>query len=82
MTCPFDIDLGLGTSTHLRLLETSRTPPLGRYATLSYCWGSAATLKLTRETLDTFLTRLPEAELPKTFRDVIEVARCLRTRYL
>jgi hypothetical protein len=76
------IDLGLGTSTHLRLLYTSRTPPLSRYVTLSYCWGSAATLKLTRETLDTFLTRLPEAELPSTFRDVIEVTRRLRIRYL
>ncbi|KAF5573399.1 heterokaryon incompatibility protein [Fusarium pseudoanthophilum] len=76
------IDLGLGASAHLRLIDTGASPPLGRYVTLSYCWGSAATLKLTSETLGAFLTRLPEPELPKTFRDTIEVTTRLGIRYL
>lgn len=76
------VDLGSGTSVPLRLIETSQTPPSGRYATLSYCWGSAVTVKLTRDTLKAYLERLPESELPKTFRDAFKVATNLGIRYL
>jgi hypothetical protein len=55
---------------------------LGRYATLSYFWGSAATATLTQDKLSTFLTHLPEQELPRTFQDAIVVARRLGIRYL
>ncbi|KAK4119844.1 HET-domain-containing protein, partial [Parathielavia appendiculata] len=76
------IDLGSRVSPNLHLIETSRTTPLGAYGTLSYCWGTAATVKLTCNTLGEFLARLPVSTLPKTFQDAISVARRLGLRYL
>jgi hypothetical protein len=39
-------------------------------------------MKLVRETLGTFLTCIPEAELPQSFKDAVRVARRLGVRYL
>jgi hypothetical protein len=58
-----------------------------RYIALSHCWGSLTddekkAFCTTKENLDTRKNEFSVAELPKTFRDAIEVARKLRTPYL
>ncbi|KAK3343651.1 heterokaryon incompatibility protein-domain-containing protein, partial [Lasiosphaeria hispida] len=76
------LDLGSGPLATVRLIKTSSTPLLGPYVTLSYCRGSAPTVKLTTATLATFMTLLSARTLPATFRDAIEVTRHLGIRYL
>jgi Heterokaryon incompatibility protein (HET) len=44
------------------------------YVTLSHCWGSATPFRLTTKTLERMRIGLDLEELPKTFRDAIEIA--------
>jgi hypothetical protein len=57
------------------------------YIALSHCWGNPTddekkAFCTTKENLDARKKEFSVAELPKTFRDAIEVARELRTPYL
>ncbi|KAI0188503.1 heterokaryon incompatibility protein-domain-containing protein [Xylaria flabelliformis] len=52
------------------------------YATLSHCWGTACPLTLTAGSLGNLLSEIPEARLPKTFRDAINIARSFGLKYL
>jgi len=52
------------------------------YATLSHCWGNADLLKLDRQNLENFRTRIPEEELCKTFTEAIYITRGLGLAYL
>ncbi|KAI0552459.1 heterokaryon incompatibility protein-domain-containing protein [Xylaria curta] len=52
------------------------------YATLSHCWGTARPLMLTTGCLSNFLSEIPEASLPKTFRDAINIVRSFGLEYL
>ena len=55
----------------------------GRYATLSYCWGSNPThLTLTAEKLDSFRGEICSEKLPQTFRDAIAFTRALGISYI
>ncbi|RYP49235.1 hypothetical protein DL768_005009 [Monosporascus sp. mg162] len=75
------IDVGaLGSSGGPRLVETQRRS--GEYAALSHCWGGKINPMLTTQTLGTFLTSLPYAELPANFRDAITITKRLRLRYV
>ena len=54
-----------------------------KYATLSHCWGTTASqAKSTKATLDSYLRGFSVSNLPKTFRDAIQVTRDLGIRYL
>jgi hypothetical protein len=53
-----------------------------QYMTLSHCWGTAAFITLTSATLEMLSKGIPISYLPKTFRDVISVARSLGTKFL
>lgn len=55
-----------------------------QYATLSHCWGTSekGILKLTRSTLENYLSEIRTTELPKTFRDAIEICKRLDIRYI
>jgi hypothetical protein len=54
-----------------------------KYLSLSHCWGSVRSKHLTtKDSLARNLHSIPVSELPRTFRDAIEVCRALEVRYL
>ncbi|CAH0025265.1 unnamed protein product [Clonostachys rhizophaga] len=66
----------------VKLVETELWDEMPQYATLSYCWGRIPFVKLTKETLPTFLNEITFESLPKTFQDAIEVARRLGLSFM
>lgn len=52
------------------------------YIILSHCWGTTATLRTTQATEAAHRQGIDEALLPATFRDVVNIARALKIRYL
>jgi Heterokaryon incompatibility protein (HET) len=52
------------------------------YLTLSYRWGSADFMKLTKSSMASFRMGKPISSLSRTFRDAITVARRFSIRYL
>ncbi|KAJ8131727.1 hypothetical protein O1611_g1897 [Lasiodiplodia mahajangana] len=85
------IDVGTDESPELRLIETRETAPKStKYIALSHRWGDEKTHFSTlrkdhsgcgRE-LNAFKIRIPEDELPATFKDAVVTARTLDVRYL
>jgi hypothetical protein len=63
-------------------LYTAESRTLGRYMTLSHCWGKVIPPRLTKQTVDAWHVRLPDEELPQTFRDAIWLTRELGERFL
>lgn len=78
------IDVGSTASTtgENARLYTAESRTLGRYMTLSHCWGKVIPPRLTRKTVDAWHERLPDEELPQTFRDAIWLTRELGERFL
>jgi hypothetical protein len=68
-------------SPQLRLYEPA-TGARGQYITLSHCWGKSELLTTKKETLEARKEQISEAELPKTFRDAVAIARRIGIRYL
>ncbi|KAI0419862.1 heterokaryon incompatibility protein-domain-containing protein [Xylaria grammica] len=70
----------------VRLIEGSQVDSGGsqlKYATLSYCWGTALTMKTTEENIDKHRKDgIAITKMPQTFQDAILVARSLDIRYL
>ena len=66
----------------IRLTHTNGVE--GRYACLSHCWGGKQPLRTTLnpDTLLSFQENIREEELPKTFRDAIQVIFALDIQYL
>jgi hypothetical protein len=64
------------------LVQTTDWETFPRYATLSYCWGRDEFIKLTLDTLDSFLDIVPYKDLPETFKDAIHIARRLGLEYI
>jgi len=64
----------------LRLVEPEGL--VGRYATLSHCWGGFQPLKTTQENLADMLAAIPEDRLPVVFTEAILLARRLGIPYL
>ncbi|CAN9146126.1 unnamed protein product [Alternaria alternata] len=64
-----------------RLVETT-TGQLGKYATLSYCWGSGLPFMTTKETLSSRKSGINFRDLPKTLQDAAMIARYLGLRYI
>lgn len=52
------------------------------YAVLSYCWGTTSAFTTTPATLSSRLDGFSIAEMPRTLRDTVEVARNMGYRYL
>ncbi|KAF3067289.1 hypothetical protein GL218_08627 [Daldinia childiae] len=72
-----------GEDDSIRLVPTSDLlPNYPRYATLSHCWGTARHLMLLCSNKNDFLRNIPKAQLPKTYRDAIMVARYFGIEYL
>jgi hypothetical protein len=64
-----------------RLVETT-AGQLGKYATLSYCWGSGLPFMTTKKSLSTRKTGIGFQSLPKTLQDAVLIARYLGLRYI
>ena len=63
------------------LLETS-TGQVGKYMTLSYCWGGGTPIKTTSKNIQHHRVEIKLADLPRTFRDAVKVTRTFGCRYL
>jgi Heterokaryon incompatibility protein (HET) len=76
------LDLGSTVDAgQLNLREDLNGRP-GRYACLSYCWGSAQDVTTRTNTIDGFRRGISKNSLPKTIRDAIDVTRALGIRFL
>ena len=62
------------------LLETSGQ--VGNYLILSHCWGGGCPIMTTSKNIQSHLIQLKLLDLPRTFRDAIQVTRKLGCRYL
>lgn len=72
----------LGTD-NVKLVETRSLPiKIGKWATLSHCWGKVQPLTTTVDTLCERKRCITLETLPKTFHDAVEVTRALGLRYL
>lgn len=88
------IDVGTNESPELRLLETREvTLESSKYIALSHRWGDESEEKPHFSTLRkdqsgrgrelaAFKSRIPEDELPATFKDAVVTARTLNVRYI
>ena len=65
-----------------RLCEMAQVPTNSRYMTLSHCWGTGPTFKLTTANLSSLRLHIPVDELPQTFQDDFALTRRLGTDYL
>lgn len=79
-----DLKAGCEGKDVVRLVITAANPPShnDRYATLSHCWGSAQFLQLKKATCNDFRRGIELSELPRTFREAVQVTRRLGVRYL
>lgn len=66
----------------VRLIETTQSPPSGRYLTLSHCWGGHLGYRLLKDTVQLLKHGLSVHELPKNFEDAIKVTKYLNFKYL
>ncbi|KAI1272566.1 heterokaryon incompatibility protein-domain-containing protein [Xylaria sp. FL0933] len=68
----------------IRLVITGESHVHAPYVALSYCWGASESvpLMLVDENLSELQSRIDEEQLPKTHRDVFQIARDLGFRYV
>ncbi|KAG9228232.1 heterokaryon incompatibility protein-domain-containing protein [Amylocarpus encephaloides] len=76
-----DVGMELGGAI-VRLIESHGKR--GLYAALSHCWGppTKQPLRTVEATLSEHLVGISMSELPKTFRDSVEITRAVKLRYL
>ncbi|EGO56942.1 hypothetical protein NEUTE1DRAFT_123349 [Neurospora tetrasperma FGSC 2508] len=69
---------------HVRICETSQPGLVEKpYMTLSHCWGeNGVPIRLLNENYVRFLEGIQVGELPRTFRDAIDVTRKLKIPFL
>jgi hypothetical protein len=65
-----------------RLVLGSSLPVDSKYATLSHCWGTIPTLKLTKNCIDEFQRGIPIATIPRTYSDAIAVTKELEVQFI
>ncbi|KAG7047276.1 heterokaryon incompatibility protein [Colletotrichum scovillei] len=74
------VDVGVEGVMEPRLVVTSGE--VGRYMTLSHCWGLHPVIRTTSETINDHIKSLPMSKLPPTFRDAVLITRSLGVQYL
>jgi hypothetical protein len=74
------IDLGTDSDIRPRVMNISAA--VTAYVALSYCWGEEETLTTTTENILTHMTDLRFTSLPKTYQDLMVIARTLKVRYV
>ncbi|KAF3805938.1 Cyclin-dependent kinase 8 [Colletotrichum gloeosporioides] len=75
------LDVGTKGQPNLRL-RCSEGSTSGKYIALSHCWGNTQCFKTLKSNITNLETCIEFEELPKTFKDAIEVTRVLGFRYL
>lgn len=55
---------------------------VGRYTSLSYCWGGHQELQLNANTEVTLINGIPVSSLPQTLRDAISVTQSLEVQFI
>jgi len=82
--CPHQTDLPLPT----RLIEVATARichtngAFGKFAALSYCWGTGPQLQLRSDNIETLSQHLDFNNLPQTIKDAVLVTRSLSIPYL
>jgi hypothetical protein len=76
------VDIGDVTSSRHPFLTIPAAGEKGRYAALSYCWGSSQNEILTTANLKDRMERIPLSSLSKTIQDAAEITRRLGLQYL
>ncbi|KAK7435163.1 hypothetical protein CaCOL14_000034 [Colletotrichum acutatum] len=74
------VDVGIAGVREPQLVVTSGE--VGRYMTLSHCWGLHPVIRTTSDTIDDHIKSLPLSRLPPTFRDAVLITRSLGVQYL
>ena len=67
------------TSVHLHVSRAGDESP---YIALSHRWGVGIPLTLRRENINNFRRSIGDGELPRTFKDAVNITRQLKVRYL
>lgn len=75
------IDVGYSDEAISPRLHINRNQ-LGKYVTLSHCWGSGKRLVTTKHSLKKFQNAIPYNQMPRTFQDAVKLTRLLGMRYL
>ncbi len=70
------------TDIETRLCLIHQDPPETPYVTLSHCWGTSQCLTLTSANLKYLVAGFQFTELPKCFREAVQITRELGIRYL
>lgn len=68
------------TDADVRLVESRGAR--GKYVCLSYCWGGAIDIRLTRDRYESYMRGIAWAKLPQGYRDAIQLTRKLGVRYI
>lgn len=55
---------------------------VGRYATLSHCWGGQLAFRTTQQSIDEYKSGIRSNDLPETFRDAVELCAALGVKHL
>lgn len=78
------LDVGDFTAGRIRLRHSADLHPESptRYIALSHCWGRIEMLKLLSDDIDSYMDGIEIAQLPKTFREAIEVTFRLGIEYI
>jgi hypothetical protein len=76
------LDVGVDTPTLYLYVTEEKQTRQGRYACLSYCWGSGSTCTTTKATLDQRKAGIPMKLLPQTMLDAVNLTRALGVRFL
>ncbi|KAI9151273.1 hypothetical protein HJFPF1_08472 [Paramyrothecium foliicola] len=75
------LDVGSASDEVVKLVEPGADRK-GKYASLSYCWGTSETLTTTRNSLNAHISGIRLLDLPKTFQDAVAITRHLGLRYI
>ncbi|PVH92224.1 HET-domain-containing protein [Periconia macrospinosa] len=77
--------LKLDTPHTFRLVHRIECPPILQYVALSHCWGKGPAehmLRLLQSTVNNLSQEQPTSNLPKTFRDAVEIAQHFGVDYI
>lgn len=77
----FSSSPGRGTDV-VQLVDGASLPDEAEYVALSHCWGKVHLIRLLASTEAELRAGYPISQLPKTFREAIEVCRWLDYRYI
>lgn len=77
----FTASPGRGTDV-VQLVDGASLPDAAEYVALSHCWGKAHLLRLLVSTEAELRAGYPISQLPKTFREAIQVCRWLDYRHI